>query len=140
MAEIKPRVPTEEQEQITLFNWAEWISKLSLPGKGTWLSREVCRLRGIPGGAVAGERAAQCKPGLRHGVRYLQTRGKPRDFETEEQAVRKERCEQCGRVWGVSACASYYAGVYICPQCEAKNRRTEYEKVHTAGFGRKNRK
>lgn len=42
--------------------------------------------------------------------------------------MRKERCEQCGRIWGVSACARYYAGVYICPQCEAKNRRTEYAK------------
>lgn len=31
MAEIKPRVPTEEQEQIALFNWAAWISNTKWP-------------------------------------------------------------------------------------------------------------
>ena len=26
MEAVKPRVPTEEQEQIALFNWAAWMS------------------------------------------------------------------------------------------------------------------
>ena len=31
MAEIKPRVPTEDQEQIALFNWAAWMSNTKWP-------------------------------------------------------------------------------------------------------------
>lgn len=31
MAEVKPRVPTEEQEQITLFNWAAMMSNTKWP-------------------------------------------------------------------------------------------------------------
>lgn len=34
-----------------------------------------------------------------------------------------ERCEQCGLVWNVSEKARLTAGVYVCPVCEAKNRR-----------------
>ena len=36
--------------------------------------------------------------------------------------ARYERCEQCGSVWNVSAGAQFWAGVYICPACEKKNR------------------
>ena len=39
-------------------------------------------------------------------------------------APRHERCEQCGRDWNVSQCAKLlYGKYYICPQCEAKNRK-----------------
>ena len=36
---------------------------------------------------------------------------------------RRERCEQCGRVWNVSVFARPYAGVYVCPICEKRNRK-----------------
>jgi len=36
--------------------------------------------------------------------------------------IRTETCEQCGETWNVSKCAQYYAGVYICPYCDADNR------------------
>ena len=37
--------------------------------------------------------------------------------------IRTETCEQCGETWNVSKCAQYYAGVYICPYCDADNRK-----------------
>lgn len=39
-----------------------------------------------------------------------------------KSGARYERCEQCGSVWNVSAGARLWAGVYICPECEKKNR------------------
>lgn len=36
---------------------------------------------------------------------------------------RYEVCEQCGRRWNVSACARFYAGVYVCPRCAEGSRR-----------------
>lgn len=36
--------------------------------------------------------------------------------------ARYERCEQCGEVWNVSVTARLFAGVYVCPACDKKNR------------------
>ena len=40
-----------------------------------------------------------------------------------EPGHRHERCEQCGERWNLSPGAKYYAGVYVCPKCEQKNRK-----------------
>lgn len=41
---------------------------------------------------------------------------------------RHETCIQCGRDWNVSVMAKLFLGKwYICPQCEAKNRKVSYD-------------
>ena len=41
---------------------------------------------------------------------------------------RHETCIQCGRDWNVSVRAKLFRGKwYICPQCEAKNRKVRYD-------------
>lgn len=62
MAAVKPRVTTEEQEQIALFNWAAWMSKTKWP--------EIAMMYHVPNGgyrnkAEAGRfRAQGVKPGV----------------------------------------------------------------------------
>lgn len=62
MAEVKPRVPTEEEEQITLFRWAEWMAQVRWP--------ELAMMYHVPNGgyrnkAEAGRFRAQ---GVKSGV------------------------------------------------------------------------
>ena len=62
MAEVKPRVPTEEEEQITLFRWADWMAQVRWP--------ELAMMYHVPNGgyrnkAEAGRFRAQ---GVRAGV------------------------------------------------------------------------
>ena len=62
MAAVKPRVPTEDQEQIALFNWAAWMSKTKWP--------ELAMMYHVPNGgyrnkAEAGRFRAQ---GVKSGV------------------------------------------------------------------------
>lgn len=62
MEAVKPRVPTEEQEQIALFNWAEWMSNTKWP--------ELAMMYHVPNGgyrnkAEAGRFRAQ---GVKSGV------------------------------------------------------------------------
>lgn len=41
---------------------------------------------------------------------------------------RHETCIQCGRDWNVSDGAKLFLGKwYICPLCEAKNRKVSYD-------------
>ena len=41
---------------------------------------------------------------------------------------RHETCIQCGRDWNVSVMAKLFRGKwYICPECEAKNRKVSYD-------------
>lgn len=41
---------------------------------------------------------------------------------------RHETCIQCGRDWNVSVMAKLFRGKwYICPLCEAKNRKVSYD-------------
>lgn len=48
----------------------------------------------------------------------------------DEISYRHEKCIQCGSVQNVSVRARLIQGkVYICPQCEAKNRRTGHRAV-----------
>lgn len=45
-----------------------------------------------------------------------------------EREHRQERCTQCGDVVSVSERAHLIQGkVYVCPQCDSKNRRTMYD-------------
>lgn len=62
METVKPRVPTEEQEQIALFNWAAWMSNTKWP--------ELAMMYHVPNGgyrnkAEAGRFRAQ---GVKSGV------------------------------------------------------------------------
>ena len=50
MAEIKPRVPTEEEEQITLFRWAEWMAQVRWP--------ELAMMYHVPNGGKRDAREA----------------------------------------------------------------------------------
>lgn len=41
--------------------------------------------------------------------------------------ARYEKCEQCGRTWNTSIHARPYAGVYICPECDRRNRGRQHD-------------